>query len=47
MFIIRWRNGLEESSMLDLDKFQSKNIVMDTTMKVEYIAALVAAKEGV
>ena len=37
---------LEESSMLDLDEFQSLNIVMDTTMKVEYIAALVAAKGG-
>jgi hypothetical protein len=33
--------------MLDLDKFQSQNLMTDTTMKVEYIISLVATKVGV
>jgi hypothetical protein len=35
---------MEGSSMRDLDEFQSEDIVTDL---VEYMAALVAAKEGI
>ena len=38
---------MEESSMVNLDEFQSQKIVMDTTTKTEYMTALVAAKEGI
>ena len=38
---------MEESSMMNLDEFQSQNIVTDTTTKAEYMTALVAAKEGI
>jgi len=38
---------MEESSMVNLDEFQSQNIVTDTTTKAEYMTALVAAKEGI
>jgi hypothetical protein len=38
---------MEGSSMMDLDDFQSKDIVMDSTTKVEYMAALEVAKKGI
>jgi hypothetical protein len=38
---------MEESSMMDLDEFQSYDIVMDSTTKVEYMAILEVAKEVV
>ena len=38
---------MEESSMMNLDEFQSQYIVTDTTTKAEYLTALVAAKEGI
>ena len=33
--------------MMDLDEFQSWDIVTDTTTKGKYITAIVAAKEGI
>jgi len=38
---------MEESSMMNLDEFQSWDIVTNTTTKAEYMTAIVAAKEGI
>jgi hypothetical protein len=38
---------MEESSMMDLDEFQSWDIVTDSTTKVEYMATVEVAKEGI
>ena len=38
---------MEGSSMMNLDEFQSQNIVTNTTTKAEYMTAIVAAKEGI
>ena len=33
--------------MMDLEEFQSWDILMNTTAKAEYMTAIVAAKEGI
>ena len=38
---------MEESSMIDLDEFQSEDIVTNTTTKAKYLIALAATKEGI
>ena len=45
--MFRWHNEMEESSMMNLDEFQSQNIVTNTTTKAAYMIALVATKEGI